>query len=270
MTTFSLGLAKRCQLLGFFSSKSLGTLVELGLSLETHDTTTPLSDRVAVELLLCQVLQQLKLSFVCLINASQADSSSRLHVHKSSETSLVLDNHVRNLHLTAEGGQPQNEFNGVNVIGNEHKLSLLLFNQSRHMLQTILDLVRSLGWSGTSCLLLDALLLSGRCLWAILVEKSEDCHGLVLVDRMSELSHRRWNLEALVKHGALTLDAHVLGPFDKAGEITASRADISTNLESAGLRRKERIGLLGWSLGGLDLLLGAFLWCLEKQRNGVT
>jgi hypothetical protein len=269
---FSLGLSKRCQFLGFLSGKGLGTLIELGLGFETHDTATPLSEefRILVVLLSGQVSQQLELRGILLANICQTDNSGVLLVYKGSKTSLILHNHERDLHLTAESGHPHNEFDGVNVTGDQDKLGLLLLDEGRDVLESELDnigdlVVRFLASSSGGSNLLDSLLLGSRSLRAILVKKSEDSHGLILAQSFGELVDRRGDLKTLVQDSTLTLDADILGPTNETTEVTALGADRSSNSGGTSAGGVKRIGGLG-DLRLLVLLRFLSFWCLIKKK----
>lgn len=255
-------LAKRSQLLELLDSKSFRTFVQLGLSLKTHDATSPLSDQVGVVVVLFvgDVGKEAKLRFVRLSNAGQANASGILLVDKGPQTGLVLDNHERNLHLSAKGRHPHHEFNRIDVAGNQDQLGLLFFDQGGHMLQAELHNMRGLarrfflscGLGSSS--LLDTLLLGSRGLGAVLVEQGKDGHGLVLSQRLGELVDGRRDLQPLVEDGTLTLDANILGPLNETTQVTTLRANIASNPEVTGPRRVEGVDSLD-NLGSLFLLL---------------
>lgn len=268
----SLCTSNRRQFLGFLLGQSLGTLGELGLSLETHDTATPLPDKIGivVELLESQVLQERQLTLISLVNTSEANDSSSLHVHECTETSLVLDNHERDLHLTAKGRHPHDQFDRVHIVGNQDETRLLVFDQCGNVLETVLDLKGSLWgsfltFSGSNSGFLNTLLLGSRSRRAVLVEKSKDRHGFILSNRLGKLINSRRDLQALVQDSALTLQAHVTRPLDKAGQITTSGTNISTNGKGTRAAGKERVRGLGGLWFGLVLFglwLGVFLGSL--------
>mmetsp|Transcript_16935 Transcript_16935/g.23862 ORF Transcript_16935/g.23862 Transcript_16935/m.23862 type:complete len:246 (-) Transcript_16935:199-936(-) len=221
-STICLGLSKRLELLGFFNSHSLLTLIKLGLSLETHDSTTPLAHQVSIiiELFLGKILQKVELSRIFLGHTRQGNTGSSLQVDKSTKTSLILDNHKGNIHLTAQGRHPKDKFYGVDITGNQDKFSLLFFNQGGHVLQTVLDLVgslfsRVLATGGSSSGILDALLLGRRGFGTVLVQQGKDSHGFILANGLGKLVNGRRNLQTLVQDSTLTLKTNVLGPTDE-------------------------------------------------------
>jgi hypothetical protein len=272
----ALCLAQTGHLLGLFQSHGFGSLVKLCLRLETHLTSTPFAHKVAivVESLGGQVAQQVELRLISLVDSSQTNASSLLLVHERSQASLVLDNHERNLHLAAQSRQPEDKLNGVDVVGNEHQLSLLLFNQRGNMLKSKLDLKRCLA-HGSSTLrssFLDLLLFGSLCVRTVRVQKSKERHGLVLSDRSGELMNRRRNLEALVKDRALTLDADVTRPFDKPRKVATRWSNVSSDLECPRSGRKQRIDsrLLGRRLFVGLLRFRSFLWRLGEMSEIVS
>jgi len=69
-----------------------------------------------------------KLGLVFSINISKAKSGSGLLVNNGTESSLSLNNTVWDTHLFAEGWEPEDDFNWVDIISNNNELGLLGFN----------------------------------------------------------------------------------------------------------------------------------------------
>lgn len=254
-------------LLSLLSSNSLGALIQLGLGLESHNSSSPLTYEVSVlvELLHSQILEDLELSLIGLIDGGEGYNGSSLLVAEGSETGLVLNNEEGNLHLTAEGGEPHDKLDGVDVACDEDEGGLLLLDEGGDVLKSELELVGNL--SGGVLLggdggggLLDALLLGRGGFGTVLVQQGEDGGSLILANSLGELVNGRGHLETLVEDGTLTLDAHIFGPLDEAGEIAALGADGASNGEGAGGGGEEGVGLgggLGDGLAGFGF--GAFL-----------
>mmetsp|Transcript_27363 Transcript_27363/g.49703 ORF Transcript_27363/g.49703 Transcript_27363/m.49703 type:complete len:312 (+) Transcript_27363:60-995(+) len=268
----SLYLSKGGLLLGLFNGHSLGTLVEFGLGLKSHDSTSPLANNVGVvvKLFTGNILKELELSLVLLGDIREAHDRSGTLVYESTKTRLILDNHERNVHLTAEGGDPHDKFHGVNIAGNEHKSSLLVFNESGHVLESELDLVGHAGRGGSSTgsggsSLLDALFLGSSSFGTVLIEKRKHSHGLVLVNGLGKLVNGGGHLQTLVQDRTLTLDAHVLGPLDKTTQITSLGANGTSNHGGTRASGKKRVtlglGLLGGSSRGRLSTLLNYLLC---------
>jgi len=269
---FSLGFSERSKLLGFLDGVGLGTLVQLGLGLESHYTSSPSLHKVGVVIvrLVSQVGKDSELRLVFLSDTGDRNTGGDLLVNQSSQSSLILDNHEGDLHLSAKSRHPHDEFDRIDIAGDEDKLGLLLFNKSGDVLESELDNVRCLaaGISLSSGLggsgFLEALLLGGRGLRSVLVEKSEDSHGFVLSKSLGELVDRRRDLQSLVENSSLTLDADILGPLDESTQVTSLGSDITSNSEGLDLGRVEGVGGL-LRRDRLGLLLASLLWChLEK------
>lgn len=181
-----------------------------------------------------------------------------------SETGLALDNAVWDTHLAAKSGQPDDNLNGVNIIGNDDEGSLLGLDESGDVVDTVLDdegllglglgtlLDLSGGSSGQTLLLLDA------GLGAVLVDELEQLGGSVLVKDLGELVQCWGDLETLVQDLALALEANVFGPLDVTREILDG-LDILTDTKVLGGLLDQGVdgglgtGLLGGVRGGSDL-----------------
>lgn len=158
----------------------------------------------------------------------------------STETSLALDDGVRDTHLAAESGKEDNQLNGVNVMGDEDKRSLLVLNETDNVVQTVLyivgllaDVLLLLALSDSGSLAVETLLLLGLGLRAVLVEELEGLSSGVAVQGVLELGDRGGNLEAEVQDLLLALQTDVLGPLDKAAEV-ALGLNILADTEIAG------------------------------------
>ena len=193
--------------LSLLLGKSLADLRPLepgqpGARLDAHNTSSPgLADLVV---LVVEVgtdggddLRELLL--VLRANVGHNKGGSVLLVHKCAEAGLALDNAVRHVHLAAEGGKPEDELQGVDVVGDDDQLGLLVLDQGCDVVQAVLDrkgllgavnlllgllvllLVLLLGLGGTLNLLggsgLQALLLLDLGLRAVLAEDLEELEG---------------------------------------------------------------------------------------------
>lgn len=173
--------------------------------------------------------------------------SAYLLVDDSAETGLALDDGVGDTHLAAEGGEEDDELNGVNIVGDEDESGLLGLDEGDNVVETVLDdvglladvlLLLALGDGGG--LLGKTLLLVGLGLRAVLVEELEGLGGGVAVKNVLELSDGRGDLQAHVQNLALALQTDVGGPFDEAGQV-ALGLDVLTNAEVLGATLNERV-----------------------------
>lgn len=100
-----------------------------------------------------------------------------------SKTSLALNNGVWDTHLAAEGGEVDDELDGVNIVGDEDERSLLVLDEADNVVETVLgdvwllaDILLLLALRDGGGLLGQALLLLGLGLRTVLVEDLE-CLG---------------------------------------------------------------------------------------------
>ena len=156
------------------------------------------------------------------------------------ETSLALDDGVGDTHLAAERRKEDNEFNGVDIIGDEDKRSLLVLNETNNVVEAILDSVGLLAYVllllsflDGGGLLEETLLLLGLGLRSVLVEELESLGSSVAVEDVLELGERRGDLEAHGDDLLLALKADILGPLHHARDIAAG-LDILADTEVAG------------------------------------
>jgi len=186
------------------------------------------------------------LSFVVHIMSN----SAYLLVDDRSETGLALYDGVRDTHLLAECRKEDDELDGIDIVGDEDKRSLLVLNETNNVVETVLDGVRL----GRDVLLLlaildgggllgETLLLLGLGLGAVLVEELQGLGGSVAVKDLLELGNRRGDLEAEVQDLTLALKANILGPAHHAREV-ALGLDVLADTEVARALLDERVLLL--------------------------
>jgi hypothetical protein len=202
------------------------------------------------------------------------------------KTGLTLDNHVRDIHLAAQGGKPDNELDRVNVVGDDDETSTLLLNKLGHVVETVLEdlglggcnlLTSSLGGGGS---LKTGSLLLGT-LGTVRGEEAEEVGSLVLVKSLSELVDAGGNLETLHEDGLLALDTHITRPLHVTGQVKGAGTGILTDAvvtsilleEVAVLRLKVLLGgglLAADGLLGGALLLSYFLCLTGLERKNKT
>jgi len=64
----------------------------------------------------------------------------------STKASLALDDDIGNTHLAAKGRKENNEFDGINIMGDDNKGGFLCLDQSNDMVETIFDKEGFLGF----------------------------------------------------------------------------------------------------------------------------
>ena len=173
------------------------------LGLDTENSASPGSSDILVLIEIgSEVFNiELELSLIFLSDISDSDDCGLFLVDKASESFFVLDETVWDVLFSAELGQPEHELNGVDVVGNDDQLGLLVFDQSGHVVQTELEhlglLVLLLGLLVHFLLGLlqktGLLLLLG--LRGVLLQQLEQSLRLVTVHRRVELVQSWWHLK---------------------------------------------------------------------------
>ena len=196
-----------------------------------------------------KVLELLETSLILLLDLSESKDSSLLLVDEVTETSLTLDDDEGDVHLAAEGGEPDGELEGVDIVSNDDELSLLGLNEGGDVIKTILDDLGLGGGSsllaidlvGSSSLEAGSLLLAG--LGLVLAEELEEGGSLILSKGLGELVNSSRNLDALLEDSALTLDADIEGELSETAKIDLLRREGTTDgsllgslLEKVGVR----------------------------------
>lgn len=173
--------------------------------------------------------------------------TTNLLVDDSAEAGLALDDGVRDTHLAAKSGKEDDQLDGVNVVGDEDKGSLLVLDQANDVVETVLDGVGLLGdillllaLSDGGSLLGETLLLLGLGLRAVLVEELQGLSSGVAVKDVLELGDRRGNLQAKVEDLLLALKADILRPLHHARQV-ALGLDVLTDAIVAGALLEERV-----------------------------
>ena len=78
-------------------------------------------------------------TLVLRLNVLGSNDGSGLLVDDSTETGLALDDDVGDTHLAAESGEEDNKLDGVNIVGDDDKGSLLGLDEGNTVVQTVLD-----------------------------------------------------------------------------------------------------------------------------------
>ena len=63
---------------------------------------------------------------------------THLLVHKVTESGLGLDDDIRHIHLAAQGRQPNDQLDRVDIVGDDNELGLLGLNELSDVVKTIL------------------------------------------------------------------------------------------------------------------------------------
>jgi len=208
------------------------------LVLDAHNTTTPGAAEFVVLVVGFKELlaEGLEISEIFLVHIGESKAGSCLHVAEFTEVALSADEAEGNILSAAESGKMDDGLNRVDIVGNHNQLSLVLFNEGGHVVETELDEHRL----GASLLVLGlssglkAHLLVSLGLGRVLGEQLEELGGLVLVKSRLELGNTWGDLQALHENSLLSLNTDVLGPSHVTGKVNLG-LDITTNTEVAGI-----------------------------------
>jgi hypothetical protein len=216
------------------------------LVLDTHDATTPLSGKVGVivELGLELSAELLEVDEVFTTDIGESDASGCLEMDEFTEVGLAADEAEGDTLLSAESGQMDNELNGVDVVGDDNKLGLVLLNECGDVVEAELKVHGLLGLasgftSGASLsigLQSAGLLLVG--LGSVLGHKLEELGSLVLLEGLGELVDLGRDLESLHEDALLALNSDVSRPSHKSGEV-ALWLDVASKTEVASILLEE-------------------------------
>jgi hypothetical protein len=250
------------QSLGFFvpgcgfESKSL---VEFGLTLGAQKSTAPVLSDFFGSLIVVggDGLDQLgQVLFVFVLDVSERDTGALFSANKLSESCLTLDNAVWNVHLSAKSWKIDNDFDWVDVVGNDNELGGFSFDEVDDLVDTAgqawWSLSRLIWLSVSACLGTgheSSLLLSLR-FWGVLLGELEELGSRLLVQSLAELVDAWGNLESLLENGALALKLDVLWPSNESSQI-ALWLNILANAKVLASLLEERVG------GGLLLAHGS-------------
>ena len=80
-----------------------------------------------------------ELTLVLRADLLDGEDGGGLLVDDRAETGLALDDDVGDTHLAAESGEEDNKLDGVNIVGDDDKGSLLGLDEGNTMVQTVLD-----------------------------------------------------------------------------------------------------------------------------------
>lgn len=78
-------------------------------------------------------------TLVLALDILEGQHSSGLLVHDGAETSLALDDHIRDTHLAAKSGKEDDEFDGVDIVRNDDERRLLGLDEGDTVVEAVLD-----------------------------------------------------------------------------------------------------------------------------------
>jgi len=239
-----------------FQSVFVGFLSVCGF--DTDLTTSPFFTESEIVIVLgFEVLgQSFKVSSILFAGTSDGNSGGSLFVDEFTKSCLSLDEAVWDVLLSAEGWEPHDELDWVDIVSNDDELGFLVLNEVSDVVETVFQdlwLGSLVVLLGTSNLILSgsqkSLLLLFLAFSGVLGEKSEEVAGLVGFQSVGELIDGWWDLQSLHEDSLLTLELDVLWPSDETGQVT-SMLDIIADTEVAWSALEQWVSLNSWVLLG--------------------
>jgi len=248
----------------FLLHSSLAALLDVH-RLVSDDTATPLTGDllVVVEGGLHRFAEDVQVFSVLLGNVDDARGSAGLLTDQLSQSGLGLHHTVRNVLLAAEGRKPNNQFDRINIMGDDNQSGLLGLDQFGDVVNTELQHGGGLGVGGLGTShVLETLLLVSLGLGGQLLAQTSQLLELGLIASVRELSDAWRDLDTLHEDSLLALKADVLRPLDEASQVSLG-LDGGSDTEGTSLLFEQRVllDLLGSSTRGgnrslRQLLLG--------------
>jgi len=237
-------------LLGVLDRSDLRTGGHHVLVLDSHNTTTPgLSKLFVLVVIGAERLSELgELRAVLDVHGSECNTGGGLHVDEFTEVGLSTDEAVGDIELAAEGGEEDDHLDGVNIVGDHDELGLLGLNELGDVVKTELDVVGLVTLiSGlVSGELSQTRLLFDASLGHIFAENFKELGLLITCNGAAELGNAWRDLETLHKDSLLALNADVLGPSDKAGQVSLG-LDVSSDSKVVWVLFEQRFLSLGFA-----------------------
>jgi len=100
--------------------------------------------------------QSRELLLVLAFDVLEGEDSGGLFVDYCPESGLALDDDIWDTHLAAQGGEENNELDGVDVVGDDDERGFLGFNEGDGVVKTVLCEEGLLGVLGLLLLLLSS------------------------------------------------------------------------------------------------------------------
>jgi hypothetical protein len=85
-----------------------------------------------------------ELALVLALDVLEGHDSCGLLVDNRAETSLALDDYIRNTHLATQSREEDDEFDGVDIVCNDDEGSLLGFDEGNNVVEAVFDKERLL------------------------------------------------------------------------------------------------------------------------------
>lgn len=227
-------LLLRCQvkltlLLGQFTCLCLLQFGNACQTLGTKQTTAPMfTDLITsiIEVCLDDFDEFRQVGPIGGFDLCECNGRACLATDQCTQTCFALHNAVWNAHFAAQGWQKEDNFNWIDIVGDDNQRGFLLFNQfgdrvgavthKQWLLFRLNFLALGLRFGG----LLQALLLGQLRFWTIFLQQFEQLNGILFVQCLRKLMDWWWDLQSLLQNGFLALHTNIFRPTNETGQIT--------------------------------------------------
>jgi len=185
--------------------------------------------------------------FVLVLDFRKRDTGALFSADELSESGFTFDDAVWNVHLSAQSWKVNNNFDWVDIVGDDNELSLFSFDEVDNLVDSAVEGGWSLRWgvwlTFSSCFGsgYESLFLLGLVFWGVLGGQFEQLGGGLLVQGLAELVDGRRNLQSSLENGSLPLELDVGWPSNESGQISFW-LDVLADAEVLGSFFKERVG----------------------------
>jgi len=236
--------------LKFFSFECLLLSFSLMCRFNTNLISSPSSSKGFVLVILSQEVLREEFEFILIFfsDFSEGDTGGGLLVNKSSESFLILDKGEGDFLFSTELGQPKDEFDGVDVMGNKNQFGFFVFNEGGHVVKSEFKNNGFFGFLGGSSrgLGVGGFSKSGSLLGLgfglVFTEESEKSLGLFSGESVGELVNGGGDLQSSHEDSLLSLEKNVSRPSDESGKVSLG-LQVTSNSEVSGSGFEEGVSL---------------------------
>jgi len=164
--------------------------------------------------------------FVLVVDFMESNGGASFSSDQLSESGFAFDDAVWNVHFSAESWKVNNDFDWVDVVGDENELGLFSFDEVDDLVDSRSEHGFPSGWgisfafgSGFSSGDESGFFL-GFGGWGVFGGQFENLGSVLLVQSLRELVDGRWNLQSLLEDLSLPLELDVHWPSNESGEIS--------------------------------------------------
>jgi len=163
---------------------------------------------------------------VLVFDLAESNAGALFSADQLSESGFAFDDAVRDVHLSAQSWQVNDNFDWVDIVGDNDELSLFSLDEVDDLVDTAGEGGWSLAWgiwlsvssglgSGN-----ESLFFLGLVFWGVLGGQFKQLSGGLLVKSLAELVDGRRDLQSGLENGSLSLKLDVFWPSDESGQVS--------------------------------------------------